>query len=238
LSQRTGEDGVTSYFNRDGDVLRVEDPANALVKVYALEKYATGALKRKTETVTVTAKNVEGTAVSTTAVSDSFYDEKGRLSRFVDASDGETLYTYTTAGETESIVYPDGKRILYSYVPDTVTGSRAVTETHQTKNTQGDVTSYADESMVIKIYNSKGELTSLSERVTGETSREEVTYTYEYYPGADRKLKRQDAIHRFVQVQDGSEIFRYATFEERSEAGLVTRSRDDRGVWLASIREG
>ncbi|MBI3306335.1 MAG: discoidin domain-containing protein, partial [Candidatus Omnitrophica bacterium] len=235
LIQRTDSAGITTYFNPQGDIVKVEDPANSLIKTYNIQKYATGALKTKKETIEVKAKDVNGQIVPAKVITESSYDEKGNLMSFVDFSDAgkpqSTLYTYTAGGETKSIDYPDGKRIEYIYASNTAAGERTVTEINSKKVTQNNVTSYAEESRIIKKYNQSGDLIFLSEFQAGETFREEVDYTYEYFPGDARKLKRRDALHRFVNVQDPSkELLRYTTFEERDEAGRVLRSRDDQGI--------
>src|SRR3989338_3680547 len=65
LNQKTDAAGGTTTFNSEGDIVKGEDPAHALVKDYEIEKSATGSLKRKKETLSVTAKNAQGQDVTT-----------------------------------------------------------------------------------------------------------------------------------------------------------------------------
>ncbi len=239
LTQRIDQAGVTTSFNSDGDIVRVDDPANSTVRIYEIEKYATGSLKRKKETISVTAKNVDGQNVTTTLSTESQYDVNGHLIRFIDTAGKETLYTYTLAGETASTIFPDGTKIDYSYSSNTQTGSRTITEIHSQaqKNAAGvfilDALSnliYDEQSRVIKTYNKDGDLIFLSEYLTGDQTREEIDFTYQYWPGAERKLKRKDATHRFIDINTNAEVLRYVAFEERDIDGLITHSVDDQGV--------
>ena len=222
LTSRKDAQGVITTFNQEGDIVKVEDLANGIVKTYEIEKYATGTLKRKKEIVSVTAKNVEGVLTTTTVVTESHYDTLGKLTRFIDTKGEETTYAYTASGETKTVRLPDGERIEYSYTSDTPTGSRTTTETHYKGS--------GKESEVVKIHNKEGDLIFLSEHLQAESLREEITYTYEYWPGVERKLKRKDATHRFINVTTGAEALKYSTFEERSVEGLILKSRDRDGV--------
>ncbi len=239
LTQRTDQAGVMTSFNSDGDIVRVDDPAGSTVKIYELEKYASGSLKRKKETVSVTAKNVEGLNVTTTLSTESQYDVNGHLIRFIDTAGTETLYTYTTAGETASTIFPDGQKINYSYASNTSSGSRTMTEIHYQakknpdssfiRDTSGNLI-YDETSRVVKTHNKDGDLIFLSEYLTGDATREEIDFTYQYWPGAERKLKRKDATHRFIDISTGSEALRYATYEERDQDGRILKSKDDQGI--------
>ncbi|MBI4397860.1 MAG: hypothetical protein HY586_01910, partial [Candidatus Omnitrophica bacterium] len=218
LISRKDERGVVTTFNSDGDIVKVEDPAYGMVKTYEIDKYATGILKRKKESISVTATNVEGLPVTTTVVTESHYDTEGKLVRFVDSKGEQTLYAYTSSGETKTIQLPDGERIEYAYATDSSTGSRSTTEIHY-RGTE-------KEFEVVKVHNIDGDLVFLSEHLESEPIREEITYTYEYWPGAERKLKRKDAPRRFVNVLTGEITLEYDNFENRSEDGLVLSSKD------------
>ncbi|MBI4358384.1 MAG: hypothetical protein HY584_03720, partial [Candidatus Omnitrophica bacterium] len=239
LSKRTDQAGVSTYFNLDGDIIKIEDPANGIVKIYELEKYGNGVLKRKKETVSVTARNVDGQNVTTTVAMESHYDVQGRLIKFIDSKGGVTDYTYTSQGETNVVTFPDGKKIEYAYTSNTQTGDRTTRESHSQarRNALGEflkdgngIILYDLESEVRKIHNKDGDLVFLSEYLVSDGVREEVEFTYEYYSGVERKLKRKQATHSFIEVSTGNELLTYLTFEERDQDGLITKSKDDQGV--------
>lgn len=44
-----------------------------------------------------------------------YFDEKKQLTRYIDANNAETLYTYSAYGEIESVTNPDGETTKYAY---------------------------------------------------------------------------------------------------------------------------